>query len=365
MRAVFGFFLVLIVSACASLAPASDTRYEVRSNCGTRAHCFTKIQGALDAAKAQAAPGWVEVHVAAGDYYEKVTIDRAQTRLFGKGRARTRLHFDAVAETARDYHRTRWGTPGSATLTINANEVSVTGITVENTFDYLSNDALPEGDARKIGNSQGVAVLLDVSSDRVFFDEVAMIGNQDTLFANGKRGLVRSSFISGNVDFIFGNGQLLIEDSTLETRRRAQPLKEGEFHSFITAPSTQLSEPVGIVVYGSRLTREDGVPDGSVALGRPWHPTTTFPDGRYADPNAVGQASFIDCFMDAHIHRQGWTSMNGTARNGEKTDVFKPQDSRFHESGSTGPGAAREAIGIKWQAPLTINDVRNKFMADW
>ena len=53
--------------------------------------------------------------------------------------------------------------------------------------------------------------------------------------------------------------------------------------------------------------------------------------------------------MDAHISRDGWTSMNGTARSGAKTDVFLPQDARFFESGSHGPGAQRKNIGIKWQ----------------
>ena len=69
--------------------------------------------------------------------------------------------------------------------------------------------------------------------------------------------------------------------------------------SIVAAPSTPLAQAIGIVVYRSRLTREPGVPDGTVALGRPWHPTRNFPDGRYADPGAVGQASYIDCYMDA------------------------------------------------------------------
>ena len=126
-----------------------------------------------------------------------------------------------------------------------------------------------------------------------------------------------------------------------------------------------MSQPVGIVVYRSRLEREPGVRDGAVALGRPWHPTTTFADGRYADPDAVGQASFIDCFMDAHISRDGWTSMNGTARSGAKTDVFLPQDSRFFESGSHGPGAQRKNIGIKWQEHPRIEEIRRVMFEGW
>ncbi len=238
-------------------------------------------------------------------------------------------------------------------------------MTVENTFEYLANDALPDNDPRKIANSQALAVLLDLHSDRVLLDRVALIGYQDTLFAHGKRAYVRNGFISGNVDFIFGNGQLLIENSVVQSRRRAASVKAGELESFVVAPSTPLSQQVGIVVYRSRLTRERGVRDGGVALGRPWHPTTNFPDGRYADPNAVGQASFIDCYMDAHINVEHWTSMNGTARNGSKTDVFLPQDSRFAESGSYGPGARRVDIGIKWKGWLSIEETKRLIFEDW
>jgi pectinesterase len=352
------------LTGCASLPDASH-HYTVKGQCGSQPNCFATVQSAVDAAGRDTSGEWLIIDVAAGDYYEKVTITRPKLSLRGKGTSKTRLHFDAVAQTAGKYHRNNWGTPGSATLTIDAEDVTVEGLSVENTFDYLSNDALPDGDPKKIGNSQGVALLLDIHSDRVKVLKSALVGYQDTLFANGKRVFIDASTISGNIDFIFGNGQVLIEDSTIITRNRTAPLKPGEFHSFIAAPSTQLSQPMGVVVHRSRLLREDGVPDASVALARPWHPTTTFADGRYADPNAVGQASFIDCFMDAHIHPDHWTSMNGTARDGTKTAVFQPQESRFMESGSSGPGARHNDIGITWRSDRDIGAIREAFFTGW
>jgi pectinesterase len=319
----------------------------------------------LSAIEESGEAGWVRIDVAPGNYYEKVVIRRDRIRIAGSGTAETRLHFDAVAQTAGKYHRDGWGTPGSATLTIDADQVVVEGLTIENTFDYLSNDALPDDDPDKLVHSQGVALLLDIHSDRVHLDRVSLIAYQDTLFANGGCAYITKSFVAGNVDFIFGNGQLLIEDSTIESRRRGKPYEPGEIQSFITAPSTQLADRVGIVIHRSRLTREDGVPDQSVTLGRPWHPTTDFADGRYADPNAVGQALFIDCFMEAHIHEQHWSIMHGTARDGTKSDIFQPQDSRFYEVGSNGPGAARVDIGILWSDAPTIDDVYSVMFADW
>ena len=360
------FFLAATITlGLLGAMPAIAHHYPVRPDCTGAGECYTSIQAALDASAKDTSGNWVRIEIAAGAYYEKPVVRRGRTEIHGQGAGRTRLYYDAVAQTAGHYHRNNWGTPGSATLTVDADEVKISDLTIENSYDFLANDALADGDPKKIGNPQAVAFLADIHSDRVSISGSALVGYQDTFFANGKRVLVRNSSISGNIDFIFGNGQVLIEDSTIESRRRAATFAPGEFQSFVVAPSTQLSEAIGIVVYHSRLTREAGVPDGAVALGRPWHPTTTFADGRYADPNAVGQASFIDDFMDAHVRADHWTEMAGTARDGTKTARFLPQDSRFAESGAYGPGAVHEDQGIKWKNPLTVAKIHQAFFTDW
>ncbi|MEE4452145.1 pectinesterase family protein [Novosphingobium resinovorum] len=361
-----GLTLAAALLSPAAVAAQAPVEYAVGASCGQgAAPCFTSVSRALEAAARDTSDRWITIRIAPGDYFEKPTVTRSRVRLIGGGAARTRIRFGAVAQTAKAYHRAGWGTPGSATLTIDATDVTVTGLTVENTFDYLANDRLADGDPAKIGNPQAAALLLDIHSDRVLLDQTRLLGYQDTVFANGGRAIVRSSLISGNVDFIFGNGQLLIENSEIRSRRRAAPYAAGEFQSFVAAPSTPLSQPYGIVFYRSRLTREEGVPDGAVALARPWHPTTKFADGRYADPAAVGQVAFIDCFMDRHIHPEHWTTMNGTARDGTVTDVFRPQDSRFSEVRSHGPGAAARDIGMPRGQEIDIVSVRRAFMAGW
>ena len=57
--------------------------------------------------------------------------------------------------------------------------------------------------------------------------------------------------------------------------------------------------------------------------------------------------------------------MNGTARDGTKSAVFRPQDSRFAEAGSKGPGAAHRDIGIMWKGGTDIEVVRKSFVQDW
>lgn len=361
MKLYLAAFLASLLAGTAGAAPAS---YRVATDCGTRAGCFRSVQAALDAAAKDRSRDWITISIGPGTYREKPVVRRDRVRITGAGADRTRIVFDAVAQTAGRYDPANWGTPGSATLTIRASDVAVRDLTVENAFDYLANDALPEGDPKKIGASQGVALLLDTDSDRVQFDGVSLLGYQDTLFTRGRRAWFRGGLIAGNIDFIFGSGMLLIENSEIRSRRRGAPVPPDGFAGFVTAPSTPLSQPIGIVAYRSRLTREDGVADGTVALGRPWHPTTRFADGRYADPDAVGQAAFLECWMDRHIHPGRWTSMAGTARDGTKTAIFRAEDSRFAETGSRGPGAAAVAAQPRDGAP-TIEAVRTRLFDGW
>lgn len=355
----------IVLASLLAASGAFALTLRVQPRCGSQDRCYQSITAALEKANADRSRRWITIKVAPATYREKPTISRDRIRLVGSGAGRTRLLFDAVAQTSKAYHRDHWGTPGSATLTIDAKDVVVSGITVENGYDYLANDRLPDGDKAKIDNPQAVALLLDIHSDRVSIRNSALVGFQDTVFANGRRVHITNSLISGNIDFIFGNGAMLIERSEVRSRQRSASVPAGSLQSFVAAPSTLLDQRIGIVFYRSRLTREPGVSDGVVALARPWHPTTRFPDGRYANPRAVGQVSFINCFMDAHITPDHWASMNGTARDGTMTDVFRPQDSRFFERGSYGPGAARRDIGMPSTGLGDIGAIKQAFFNEW
>lgn len=357
----------LLLAAC-SVAPQPDAL--VSQACNERKHCFSSLQQAIDASAASSnkrveSQQYFHIAVEQGDYREKVRIDYPWVKITGAGSQLTRLHFDLAAANARSFHRDAWGTPGSATLTINSHDIVVENLKVENDFDYLTNDARANDDPQKVRDSQAVAVLLDASSDRVALQGVELVAYQDTLFANGKRAWIKDSIISGNVDFIFGNGQLLIEDSDIISRKRGKEFEPGEIQGHITAPSTSINNKYGIVFIDCRLLREEGVPDHSHSLGRPWHPTTNFPDGRYADPDAIGYAAYINCYMDKHIIPQAWASMSGTARDGTKSRIFTPAESRFYEFSSGGPGSERAGNEGKVLTDLNIEELKNDLLGTW
>ena len=325
---------------------------------------FPSVQAAIEVAPSTATKPY-RIYIAAGDYFEKIVIAKPHIQLIGADKKSTRIFYNAYAgQQATDAGATKgqiWGTPGSATLIIRAANVQLHQLTIENTFDFLANDALASDDPKRVANTQAVALHLDNGSDQFLARDVHLLGYQDTLYVNSGRSWFDQSLIAGNVDFIFGKGNALFTQSEIKTLGRGKP---SEPHAYLVAPSTQITSEYGLTFIDCRLTRDASVPDNSTPLGRPWHPTTQFADGRYADPNAIGKAVFINSWMDAHITQDGWYSMSGTAKDGTKI-LFLPEDSRFFEFNSSGPGAAINDKRRQLIESEIKNYTREKILGDW
>lgn len=347
------------ISGCTNNQPKSTYDALVDSSAKPAANIFTSIQSALDAAPTNP-PKPFKIYISAGNYYEKLTITKPNIQLLGAGAKTTRIYFDAYAGQTYTEGKT-WGTPGSATVTIRATDIQLHQLTIENNFDFLSNDALANEDVNRVANTQAVALFLDAGSDRVLVRDARLLGYQDTLFVNAGRSWFDKTFIAGNVDYIFGKGNALFTDSEIHTLGRG---KSNNPHGYVVAPSTQIADEFGLTFIDCKLTRAESVPDNSVPLGRPWHPTTQFADGRYADPNAIGKAVFINTWMDAHITHDGWYSMSGTAKDGTKVP-FLPEDSRFFEFNSSGLGAVINNKRRQLSDDEARNYTREKIMGDW
>jgi pectinesterase len=351
-------FTSLIIFGCAN-QPAANYDALVDPAAKPGGNSFTSIQAALNAAPSESITPY-KIYIAAGDYYEKLNITKPNIQLLGESAETTRIYYDVYAGKSYAEGKT-WGTPGSATVTIHAADVQLHQLTIENSFDFLSNDALANDDAKRIANTQAVALFLDAGSDRILVRDSILLGYQDTLFVNAGRSWFDKSFIAGNVDFIFGKGNALFTDSEIHTLERGKP---NDPHGYLVAPSTQIADEFGLTFIDCKLTRADLVLNNSVPLGRPWHPTTQFSDGRYADPNAIGKAVFINTWMDSHITFEGWYSMNGTAKDGAKIP-FLPEDARFFEYNSSGPGAVVNGKRRQLSDEETKNYTREKILGDW
>ncbi len=293
---------------------------------------FSTIGQALDAAP-QSGTAW-RILIKEGRWHERLIIEKPVT-LIGESTAGTVIEANTPAG-ALDEQGQKLGTGRTSTVEIRASGVTLENLTIRNTFDFPANAALPEGDAKKLKDTQAVALMVAEGADRARFRHVRLEGYQDTFYSKqGSRSYFTDCTISGHVDFIFGPGIAVFDRCEIIARNRDDTAPP---YGYLTAPATQAGERFGLFIINSKLSKEPGVPAKSFALGRPWHPTTQFSDGRYADPNAIGLAAIINSEIDDHIY--GWDKMSGKDKNGDKI-WFYPQDSRFYESNNRGPGAGQ------------------------
>ncbi|SHO55791.1 pectinesterase family protein [Vibrio quintilis] len=321
---------------------------------------FRSVQEAIQHAPDNQQP--YVIYIRNGIYQEKLEVKRPNIHLIGENRDKTVITATTANGTFNKKKGKKFGTTGSRTVNIDATDFSARSLTIENGFDYPANQAKAKDDPTRIKHTQAVALLISRKADRIQFKDVNLKSYQDTFYTKAGRTYVDDSRIMGTVDFIFGHGTALFEDSDIVARYRGD-VKPGSPLGYITAPSTNIKKQFGLVFKDCRLSKEAKVPPHSYGLGRPWHPTTRFSDGRYADPDAVGHSVFINCQMDNHIY--GWDKMSGKDINKNKI-WFYPEDSRFWEFHNTGPGAnARDPKRPQLSAEQLIHYTNQEILSGW
>jgi pectinesterase len=356
--AAAGSLLFAARTARARAAGVADFDAFVSRSPDRGARVYPSVGAAISSAPKVATRPY-RIGVDAGDWHEKLVVDRPNVHLIGVDRHASVLQFDAAAGMPRP-DGGPWGTWGCASLIVRAPDFAATNLTIANAFDYVGNLATPRFEPIGPNGAQAVALMLDAGSDRARLADVDLVGHQDTVFVEAGRSLFERCRISGSVDFVFGAGTAWFARCDLVSRFRPDQPRQG----YVAVPSTARTTPAGLVFDRCRLVREARVPDRSVVLGRAWRPGRTFSDGRYGDPEAVGHAAFVSCWMDAHIAPEGWDAMAYTARDGTRV-MLDPSEARLHEFDSRGPGAHRSATR-RWlddaaRAALTPQSV----LGDW
>ena len=265
---------------------------------------YYSIQRAIDVAPASGAL----ISVAPGTYHEVLTINKPHIVLRGPYEDASKTMVVAGKSSG-----TSGGTLNSATVNVLADDFLAENISFVNDFNR-THPQLPQG-------SQAVALL--VRGDRDIFENVRILGNQDTLYAGvgecAGSGAERSCpvarqyfdrcFIEGNVDFIFGDGKAVFDHCVIRSNEH--------FEGFITAQSKSYpAQDSAFVFHDSRLVAAAGV--GNVYLARPWRPYST--------------VIYLDTWMDAHIVPAGWREWHPGDTDYLPT-VF------YAEYQSSGPGA--------------------------
>ncbi|MGQ4384928.1 pectinesterase family protein [Streptomyces sp. SAS_270] len=272
---------------------------------------YTTVQAAIDAASAGDT-----ISIGKGTYTEIVKVPTSRSGLTIKGATGNAEDVVITYDRAAGYtdgSGNKYGTLGSSVATFSANNLTVTGITVQNTF---SKAAHPE-----ITDTQAVAVT--TQGDRQKFTNDRFISRQDTVLnwapsATGQyRQYFSSSFVSGDVDFIFGNATAVYDRVNIQLRNSGAAA--GGLNGFLAAPNTNSAKTYGILITGSTISSSAAA--NSYYLGRPWHPTS----------DAVGQLVIRNSALPAAVKTAGpWTDMSG----------YSWKNARFFEYRNTGAGAA-------------------------
>jgi pectinesterase len=295
---------------------------------------YKTVQAAVNAVPANN-PSRVVIAVKPGTYRElvKVPSNKPHVTIQGTGASRkdTTIVYNNASGTPKPGGGT-YGTGGSATVAVEADDFQARNLTVSNDFDEGANQ-----------NIAGQAVALRTAADKVFLDGIIVSGDQDTLLvdtaAKDRLGRVymSNSYVIGNVDFIFGRATAVIDKSVITLKKRW----DGSSAGYVTAPST-VANRKGILIANSTVNGD--VSDRSFYLGRPWHAG--------GDASLDPQTTVRNTALSAAVKTTPWTDMSG----------FSWKDDRFAEYRNTGAGAGAASSN---RPQLSDAQAANQEVADW
>ncbi|SMQ17304.1 pectinesterase [Streptomyces sp. Ag82_O1-12] len=296
---------------------------------------YRTVQAAVNAVPANN-PSRVVIAVKPGTYRElvKVPSNKPHVTIQGTGGSRkdTTIVYNNAAGTPKPGGGT-YGTGGSATVAVEADDFQARNLTISNDFDEKANQSLD-------GHQ---AVALRTAADKVFLDGIIASGDQDTLLldtaAKDKLGrvYVSNSYVIGNVDFIFGRATAVVDKSVITLKKRWNGTSAG----YIAAPSTAANRK-GFLIANSTVNGD--VSAGSFYLGRPWHAG--------GDASLDPQTTVRNTGLSNAIKSAPWTDMSG----------FSWKDDRFAEYKNSGAGAGSASSE---RPHLTDAQAANQEVADW
>ncbi|MFF5082787.1 pectinesterase family protein [Actinoplanes sp. NPDC000266] len=250
---------------------------------------YTTVQAAINAVPANNTTRRV-ISIKPGTYREIVTIPASKPLVTLQGLGTSNAQTTIISNRDAGH----FGLAGSGTVQAYGKDLTVTNLTITNDYDENTYET---GD-------QALALYLD--ADRARFDNVRLLGDQDTfLVDNNARTYFTNSYVEGTVDFIFGAGIAVFANSRIhEKRTTGGP---------ITAASTPAEKTYGFLFYKCDFT---GATANTVEFGRPW---------RQGAQVLVRESTLTNAIKVA----RPWTDMS--------TSTW--QNARFREYKNTGAGA--------------------------
>ncbi|MFF8938842.1 pectinesterase family protein [Streptomyces paradoxus] len=318
-------------TAAATKAAAATTLTVAQDGSGQ----YRTVQAAVNAVPANN-PSRVVIAVKPGTYRElvKVPSNKPHVTIQGTGGSRkdTTIVYNNASGTPKPGGGT-YGTGGSATVAVEADDFQARNLTISNDFDEKANQSL----------NGHQAVALRTAADKVFLDGIIVSGDQDTLLLDTAskdrlgRVYVGNSYVIGNVDFIFGRATAVVDRSVITLKKRW----DGTSSGYVTAPSTAANRK-GILIANSTVNGD--VSAGTFYLGRPWHAG--------GDASLDPQTTVRNTSLSNAVRSTPWTDMSG----------FSWKDDRFAEYRNSGAGAGPASSN---RPHLSDAQAADQEVADW
>jgi len=258
----------------------------------TKEHAYRTVSEAI-----RHASGGDEIFIENGVYRERVELQTSNISIKGQDNKKTVISYGLYAFMPMEDGSKR-GTFRSYTAFIDAHDVTVENLTIENTAGS--------------GKDFGQAIALYAEGEHLHFKNCRFLGHQDTLFTgplppmeyehngfvgpkehaeriNGRQ-LYEKCYIEGDVDFIFGSATAVFDECTIcSLNRDADP------NGYVTAPSTPQNQKYGYVFWNCSFLSK-GCDDETVYISRPWR------------EYAVNVC--INCKFGNHIKKEGYNDWN-------------------------------------------------------
>ncbi|PIA61288.1 hypothetical protein AQUCO_00300667v1 [Aquilegia coerulea] len=269
---------------------------------------FTTITDAVNAA-----PNSTErfvIYIKAGGYFENVEVVKKKQMIMFVG--------DGIGKTVIKASRNAvdgWTTFQTPTLAVVGDGFIGRDITVENAA----------------GPSKHQAVAVRSGSDQSAFYRCSFVGYQDTLYVHSLRQFYKECDVYGTIDFIFGNGVVVLQNCNLYARRP----NANQQNIFTAQGREDCNQNTGISIISSKVAAAaDLLPVQSTVktyLGRPW--------------KNCSRTVFINSQIDDLIDPAGWLEWNGT---------FALETLYYGEYMNRGPGS-NTSSRVTWPGYRVIN----------
>jgi pectin methylesterase-like acyl-CoA thioesterase len=266
---------------------------------------YTSIQAAINATPVnQTAP--YKIYIKKGKYVEPVTIpgNKPFIQLVGESLAETIISYDNYSGKANPAGGT-YGTSTCGTVIINANDVMLMNLSIENSTAYGkdANAVVPApGDG-----PQAVAVY--TTSDRVVFYNCRMNGGQDTYYGGNNKGTrcyFKNCYVDGNTDFLFGSSTIIFDTCIIYPRTRL----DNQTGGYVTAVNTKPESGYGYVFRDCKITKNRGFT--LYTLGRPWQNDAGTADAAKSRNKVV----FLNTLMGSTVRPEGWSAWDAGTNTG-------------------------------------------------